>query len=78
MAASAVLLSAVGHGSVIMPPSRNAVDGLAGTPWSGGKHPDTGWIMPYSGYCNNGEMPKGTWRGGLCHALTRSYFALRV
>jgi hypothetical protein len=27
-----------GHASVIMPPSRNAVDGvMPGTPWSGGK-----------------------------------------
>ena len=27
-----------GHASVIMPPSRNAIDGvMPGTPWSGGK-----------------------------------------
>eukprot|EP00037_Helgoeca_nana_P032680 m.414933 g.414933 ORF g.414933 m.414933 type:complete len:386 (-) comp29473_c0_seq1:271-1428(-) len=44
-----------GHASVIMPPSRNAVDGvMPGTPWSGGKHPPIGWIMPYSSWCTNG------------------------
>lgn len=30
-----------GHASVIMPPSRNAIDGvMPGTPWSGGKASD--------------------------------------
>lgn len=42
------------HASVIMPPSRNAIDGEPGTPWSGGKHPPTGWIMPYGSNCTNG------------------------
>ena len=45
-----------GHASVIMPPSRNAVDGLLpGTPWSNGKSPPTGSIMPYSSPCVNGS-----------------------
>ena len=36
-----------------MPPTRNAIDStLAG--WSGGKHPMTGWIEPYSCKCTNG------------------------
>ena len=43
-----------GHASVIMPPSRNAIDTEPGTPWSGGKHPATGWLMPYSADCTNG------------------------
>ena len=42
------------HASVIMPPSRNAIDGEPGTPWSNGKHPPTGWIMPYGSSCTNG------------------------
>lgn len=46
--------TAAGHASVIMPPSRNAVDGAPGTPWSGGKHPPTGAIMPYGAACTNG------------------------
>jgi hypothetical protein len=44
-----------GHASVIMPPSRNAVDVEPGTPWSGSnKHPPTGTIMPYGSFCTNG------------------------
>jgi hypothetical protein len=36
--ASMVATGAEGHASVIMPPSRNAIDGvMPGTPWSGGK-----------------------------------------
>ncbi len=36
----------LGHASLIMPPARNSID--AETPaWSGGKHPNTGWIEPY-------------------------------
>jgi hypothetical protein len=56
MMCSAGLLSAVsGHASVIMPPSRNAIDAVEpGTPWSGGKHPPVGSIMPYSSTCTNG------------------------
>ena len=46
--------TARGHASVIMPPSRNAIDGEPGTPWSGGQHPPTGWLMPYTAYCTNG------------------------
>jgi len=42
-----------GHASMIMPPSRNAID--SETPaWSNGKHPMTGWIEPYSCKCING------------------------
>ena len=60
MIAKAALLLACagvahGHASVIMPPTRNAIDGyMPGTPWSGGRHPPTGWIMPYEGTCTNG------------------------
>ena len=46
-----------GHASVIMPPSRNAIDSEPGTPWSGGKSPAVGWLMPYSGKCTNGTSP---------------------
>lgn len=42
------------HASVIMPPSRNSIDGEAGTPWSNGRHPPTGSIMPYGSPCSNG------------------------
>ena len=49
-----MLGSVNGHASVIMPPSRNAVDGEPGTPWSNGKHPPTGSIMPYDATCTNG------------------------
>jgi hypothetical protein len=52
---STLVGSAWGHASVIMPPSRNAVDGAEpGTPWSGGQHPATGWLMPYGADCTNG------------------------
>ena len=41
MLRAAALLAAVatasGHASVIMPPSRNAIDGEAGTPWCVGR-----------------------------------------
>ena len=41
-------LSAVsGHASLIMPPTRNSIDAELPA-WSGGKHPMTGWIEPYS------------------------------
>lgn len=48
---AAVLLAtfvagAAGHGSMIMPPSRNSVDASPGMPWAGGKHPETGLIEP--------------------------------
>ena len=42
-----------GHASMIMPWPRNAVDSLT-KPWSGGKHPNTGWIEPYNCKCTNG------------------------
>ena len=42
-----------GHASMIMPPTRNAIDStLPG--WSDGKHPETGWIEPYDCACTNG------------------------
>ena len=41
------------HASMIMPWPRNAVDSLT-KPWSGGKHPNTGWIEPYNCKCTNG------------------------
>merc|ERR1712232_231389 len=42
------------HAAVIMPPSRNAIDGEPGTPWSNGKHPPTSSLMPYGSTCTNG------------------------
>ena len=40
-----MLATAAGHASMIMPPSRNAIDStLPG--WMHGKHPETGWIEP--------------------------------
>ena len=57
LASLALLPLVAGHASIIMPPSRNAVDGLPGTPWSNARHPLTGWIMPYSGACSNGTTP---------------------
>ena len=41
----ATLAMAHGHASMIMPPTRNAIDStLPG--WNDGKHPETGWIEP--------------------------------
>lgn len=48
---------AASHASMIMPPPRNAVDNDVGTPWSGGKHPTTDWIQPYTCFCTNGSEP---------------------
>jgi len=42
-----------GHGSMIMPPTRNAIDAKL-SPWSNGKHAMTGWIEPYNCKCTNG------------------------
>lgn len=42
-----------GHGSMIMPPSRNSIDAETQA-WSDGKFPNTGWIEPYNCKCNNG------------------------
>jgi len=56
-AACALFATASSHASVIMPPSRNAVDSEPGTPWSGDHHsnrPETGWMMPYGSACTNG------------------------
>ena len=41
------------HGSMIMPPTRNAIDAEL-PPWSEGQHPDTGSIEPYNCGCTNG------------------------
>ena len=43
-----------GHGSMIMPDSRNSVDASPGMPWANGKHPETGLIEPYTCACGNG------------------------
>ena len=43
----------LGHASLIMPPSRNAIDSEL-APWAHGKHPMTGWIEPYNCNCTNG------------------------
>jgi hypothetical protein len=53
----ALLSAASAHASVIMPPSRNAIDSEPGTPWTGDHHsnsPATGWLMPYGTGCTNG------------------------
>jgi len=42
-----------GHASLIAPPTRNAIDSDLPA-WSNGKHPNTGWIEPYSCACTNG------------------------
>ena len=41
------------HGSMIMPLARNSIDAEPSeSPWSHGKHPETGWIEPYNcGWC---------------------------
>ena len=41
---------ALGHASMIMPPSRNAIDSEL-PPWSHGQHPETGMIEPYAEQC---------------------------
>jgi hypothetical protein len=43
VAVVAVVALARGHGSVIMPPSRNSIDATL-PPWSNGNHPETGLI----------------------------------
>jgi hypothetical protein len=40
-----VFASVAGHGSMIMPPSRNSIDASPGMPWAGGKHPETGSMI---------------------------------
>ena len=47
------LQAVLGHASLIMPPSRNAIDSTLPA-WSNGKHPNTGWIEPYNCGCTNG------------------------
>ena len=42
-----------GHGSMLMPAPRNAVDSETKA-WSHGQHPPTGSIQPYSCTCSNG------------------------
>jgi len=53
----ALLLAAAGtargHASMIMPPTRNAIDSELPA-WSKGQHPETGWIEPYNCACTNG------------------------
>ena len=44
---AALTTSAAGHASMIMPPSRNAIDSEL-PPWSHGQHPETGMIEPYA------------------------------
>ena len=44
---AALTASAAGHASMIMPPSRNAIDSEL-PPWSHGQHPETGMIEPYA------------------------------
>ena len=47
---AALTTGAVGHASMIMPPSRNAIDSEL-PPWSHGQHPETGMIEPYAEQC---------------------------
>jgi len=48
-----VILFVHGHASLMMPPSRNAIDSELPA-WSHGKHPPTDWIQPYACTCTNG------------------------
>merc|ERR1719408_845503 len=57
------LAAAAGHGSMIMPKSRNAVDADPGMPWADGKHPSTGLIEPYTCSCVNGTEPCSSGQG---------------
>ena len=52
--AFALTAGAAGHASMIMPPSRSAIDSEL-PPWSHGQHPPTGIIEPYSCSCTNGS-----------------------
>ena len=51
--AAASLATAAAHGSMVMPLGRNSIDAELPA-WSGGKHPYTGEIQPYSCACTNG------------------------
>ena len=53
MAAPLLAAACVGHGSMIMPPSRNAMDATL-PPWQHGRTPPTGVIEPYKCACTNG------------------------
>lgn len=46
-----------GHGSMIMPPTRNAIDSETAA-WSNGQHPMTGTIEPYNCRCTNASEPE--------------------
>ena len=48
LVALCLVAGAAGHGSMIMPPSRNSVDASPGMAWADGKHPETGLIEPVS------------------------------
>lgn len=54
LVALCLVAGAAGHGSMIMPPSRNSVDASPGMAWADGKHPETGLIEPYTCKCSNG------------------------
>ena len=60
-----VTVEVFGHGSMIMPPSRNSIDAETEA-WSGGKHPMTGTIEPYSCRCANGTHGGGCESGQSC------------
>ena len=47
---AALTAGVAGHASMIMPPSRNAIDSEL-PPWSHGQHPETGMIEPYAVQC---------------------------
>lgn len=49
-------IPALGHGSVLLPPSRNSID-VELPAWSNAKHPETGTIQPYTCTCTNGSSP---------------------
>jgi len=51
--ASLAVVGVAGHASLVQPPPRNAIDSTL-PEWSGGKHPNTGWIEPYNCRCTNG------------------------
>ncbi len=54
---ASALAVVAGHGSMIMPASRNSVDADPGMPWADGKFPETGLIEPYTCHCVNGTSP---------------------
>ena len=49
-------IGVAGHGFLVMPPPRNAIDSEL-PPWSNGKHPRTGTLEALPCDCTNGTDP---------------------